>query len=237
MFCPKCGTQAPDNAAFCAHCGNKFENTQNSTPSAGFAPPVGAPVSQPQVRTTSLKLPPVGIAAAIVAAVAVLFSIAPWFDVSQQMLGVAGLASGLATGLSAFTGSSAPTVDVNESYAVWGLISLADAFKGYAQAYASFGGSKAAGAVILVTVFSWGCLLLWLASLVFTVWGCISAFTKGNLGILRIGSILMIATIIVFYIFAGALSSDTGNPNAMPVICLILSIVALVCTFTAKKKA
>lgn len=41
MFCPKCGTQNPDNAAFCSKCGNNLR--------AGAAPNMG-PGPQPQMN-------------------------------------------------------------------------------------------------------------------------------------------------------------------------------------------
>lgn len=239
MFCPKCGNQVPDGAAFCGQCGNKFENA----PSA----PTGTPASAGTLKgtagpsaTPSLKLTPVGIAAAIVAVVALIFSFMPWFEISSQMSMVSGAASGIASGVSSLFGGSSTagsSLSFEDSYAVWNLIGMADSFKEYANIYSSFGGSKASGAVVVTTLFSWACLILWLVSLVLTIWGAIAAFAKGSVGILRTSSILMIVTVVVFYIFAMAMGSDTGSANAMPVLCLILSIVSFVCSFMAKKTA
>lgn len=239
MFCPKCGNQVPDGSAFCGQCGNKFESVPSATPSGSFA--VAKPAGAQAGTAPALKTNGMGIAVAVLSVVALIFSFMPWFDISSQMLGLAGAASGLASGVNALfgsaTGSYAPTMDVEESYTVWNLIGLADAFKSYAQAYSSLGGSRAAGAAMVISIFSWACLILWVVTLVLTIWGAIAAFVKGGMGILRAACVFMVITVIVFYVFAGAMESDTGTANAMPVICLILSVVAFCCSFAAKKTA
>jgi uncharacterized membrane protein YvbJ len=36
MYCPKCGTQNPDIAAFCSKCGTDLQRISNSGPSASY---------------------------------------------------------------------------------------------------------------------------------------------------------------------------------------------------------
>lgn len=239
MFCPKCGNEVPDGAAFCGQCGNKFESVPSAA--AGGNATAAKPAGSQAGVASGLKTNGMGIAAAVLAVVALVFSFMPWFDISLQMLGLAGAASGLASGVNTLfgsaTGSYAPTMDVEESYAVWNLIGLADAFKSYAQAYSSLGGSRAAGAAVVISIFSWTCLILWVVTLALTIWGAIVAFAKGGMGVLRAACASMAITVIVFFVFAGAMESDTGTANAMPVICLILSVVAFCCSFAAKKRA
>lgn len=244
MFCPKCGNQLPDNASFCGQCGNKIENApaaaNTATTAAAPATEVaaGAAGAASSVASSS-KLSPIGIAAVVIAIVAFLFSLPPWFEVSSLMSGVAGAASGLASGVSSFLGggsSSFGSMNVDDAYSVWSLVGFSGSLSNMAQAYSSFGGSRMTGAATAASLLAWCCLILWIVSLASTVWGSITAFTKGKVGFVRTASIFMVITVIVFYIFAGAMGSDAGTANAMPVFCLLLSIVALVCSFTAKKK-
>lgn len=237
MFCAKCGKELPDNAGFCGNCGNRIEANAGSRASEGGAPSQSKPAS---AQPSALKLNPIGMAAAIIAVVALVFSLFPWFDISSQMSMVSGAASGLASGVSSLFGGSSSaggSLDVEDSYAVWSLIGLSDTFKNYASVYSSFGGSKASGAVVLTMLFSWACLILWMLSLVLTIWGAVSAFAKGRLGILRTSSIFMMITVAVFYVFAAAMTSDTGTANAMPLLCLVLSAVSLACSIAARRKA
>lgn len=241
MFCPKCGNEVPDGAAFCSQCGNKFESVASGPVNAGAGAGAGATAAKAKSAggATGLKLTPVGIAAAVIAVVALIFSLMPWFEISPQMSYVSGAASGLASGVSSLfggSGSSGSSLAFEDSYAVWNLIGMADSFKEYANVYSSFGGSKASGAAMVISIFSWACLILWVVTVVLTIWGAIGAFVKGGMGILRAACVFMAITVIVFYVFAGAMESDTGTANAMPVICLILSVVAFCCSFAAKKR-
>ena len=232
MFCPKCGAQVPDDAAFCEKCGNGFEGAPKAAP--GNVRPAAA-VSASILRTNGA-----GLAAAVLAVVAVIVSLMPWFDISSQMSMVSGAASGFASGVSSFFGGSesvGSSLSFEESYAVWGMVGLADTFEEYVAVYSSFGGSSGAqGAAVLVSIFSWVCLILWLVAVVLCVVGACMAFVKGAMGLLRAGGIFMIITVIVFFVFANAMGSDTGSANAMPVVCLVLSVVSMVCSFAAKKK-
>lgn len=47
MFCPKCGTQIPDGAQFCAICGNKLSNAVNNQTAVS---------NNPAPNTTNKKL-------------------------------------------------------------------------------------------------------------------------------------------------------------------------------------
>ena len=170
----------------------------------------------------------------VFAALALILSLLPWFEVSPRLLQLGGVASGAATLLG---GTSLGTVlSFEPEYSVWNLISLSGTFNDYVSAFNSYGGSKASGATLIIAAFSWGCLILWLASLVFTIWGAITAFMKGKVGMVRTGSILMVVTVVVFFVFAASMSSDTGVPTVMPVFCLVLSVIAFVLSFFAKNK-
>ncbi len=48
FYCYKCGAKLPDEAAFCAACGNKVENP-NAAPAAAPTPPPGASMAVPDV--------------------------------------------------------------------------------------------------------------------------------------------------------------------------------------------
>lgn len=230
MFCPKCGTNLPDDASFCGSCGSKIEGK-------GQAAQAQTPQTATAQKLSGLKVNGAGIAAVVIAVVAVLFSIMPWLDISSQILGITGVASGLASGASALLGTQSPTIDLQDSYSVWDLPSMASAFESYVQTYGYFLGSQVSGAVGVVTGFSWLCLILWLFAILLTIRGTMSAFKKGSMGALRAGSAVMAATVVAFYVLAGALGSDIGSANALPAICLILSIVALCCSFAARGRA
>ena len=47
MFCPKCGSQQPDNAKFCGVCGYRFNTAQTNPPSQAGGIPGAAPGAQP----------------------------------------------------------------------------------------------------------------------------------------------------------------------------------------------
>lgn len=56
MFCYKCGTQLPDEAVFCSHCGTKVNIVQDAAPSAPAAQPT--PQAEPQAAPR-MKIPPI----------------------------------------------------------------------------------------------------------------------------------------------------------------------------------
>jgi uncharacterized RDD family membrane protein YckC len=68
MFCPKCGTQLADDAAFCTNCGHAIQRTPSAAyPSAAAPPPPPAqPVEQqsapPVWQTPQVSRPPVAYA-------------------------------------------------------------------------------------------------------------------------------------------------------------------------------
>ena len=45
MFCPKCGTQVEDGAAFCPNCGSALDQPQTSTSESSTAPAASVPAA------------------------------------------------------------------------------------------------------------------------------------------------------------------------------------------------
>ena len=236
MFCPKCGNQIPDGSAFCGKCGNKFEDTRKPT----TTPSVPAGTAASSGAGFALHTNGVGVAAIVLVIIAIITTFMPWFDISSQMSFVGGAASGLTSGLSSLAGGSGGagnSFDFEDSYAVWTLVGLADTFNSYAEFYSAFGGSDARAASAIMGGFSWICLILWIVSMAFAIWGSVCALARGSMGLLRTGCVLLVVTTMVFYVFTGAMSSDTGTANAFPMLCSLLSIAAFVCSFVVKRKA
>lgn len=81
MFCPKCGSQIPDNASFCAKCGAQVQMTTQAAQSASVAAQsIPAPASK---RGPSGKL--IGAAVAVVAAVVIVAAgfATNWFGIAS----------------------------------------------------------------------------------------------------------------------------------------------------------
>lgn len=189
------------------------------------------------LKGSGLKLSSLNLAATIVTLCALVFSLFSWFELSAQM----NMVSGLASGVSSYLGASPGAYAFDDSYPVWGLVGLAGTFNDYVQTYSALGGtrgaSQAMGASLLVTLFAWVCLLLWLATLAFSIWGAITTFRKGETRFIYVANTAMIFTVIVFYIFAASMTSGTGTATGMPLLCLVLAIASLICLRVAKSNA
>lgn len=76
MFCPSCGTQNPDGARFCAHCGMTF-----ATGAQAQVPPAqAAPATVPARRPVS----PLGVAGVILSALVIAaLLILPWLSLGE----------------------------------------------------------------------------------------------------------------------------------------------------------
>lgn len=82
MFCKNCGTENPDNAAFCKDCGAQLEQPEEGGPSPAGSEttftqppdpaPAPGPVSPPPSPTAASRYKGIGIAAVAVAAIAVI---------------------------------------------------------------------------------------------------------------------------------------------------------------------
>lgn len=57
MFCPKCGNQNPDGAAFCGSCGSAL--TQQEIPAKPIEPPTPPPGERPDSLCGSARGSPV----------------------------------------------------------------------------------------------------------------------------------------------------------------------------------
>ncbi len=96
MYCPECGTQVSDNAAFCRKCGTSLQEDAGPAPQpdasqqAAPSPPVMTqqrPAPQTMRHTLgSIKpvQPIVGVIAIAGAAIAALGSFLPWIDLQGQ---------------------------------------------------------------------------------------------------------------------------------------------------------
>ena len=90
MFCPKCGTQIPDDSTFCSACGNAL-NTNN-------APAATQPQVQPQVQPQPVA-PGYGAGARPVGKLKFFFNVAPS---NKKLMSIIALILGLACALSVF---------------------------------------------------------------------------------------------------------------------------------------
>lgn len=82
MFCPKCGKELPENAAFCGGCGNKIGGTVNSQPEAAPVQNPAPVYAAPAAAAPAPSAPAKKIGAAIMIVVLLIASILPiifWF--------------------------------------------------------------------------------------------------------------------------------------------------------------
>lgn len=251
MFCPKCGAQAADSAAFCAKCGNKFERVASAAGGTGgtgvgakaqsvagaASTPTATVVSAP--LSTSLKVAPVGIVSIILLVIAFIFTFMSWYEVSYQLQSMAGMGSGL-SGLASLlggSGGSSMSGTLEGSYTLWNLFGLADFFNELMKSYSAYADSGSKSMVALITGFAWTSFILCIVSLALAVWGILAAFLKGSLAPLRAAGISLIVTVAVFYLFVAMMGHSSGEATMMPIACLIFAIASFACSLGALKKA
>lgn len=81
MFCPSCGTQNPDGARFCAHCGTTFAPAAPTRPAPDQAAPAQETPAQFGARGTVSRL---GVAGVVISALVVVALLAlPWLSLAD----------------------------------------------------------------------------------------------------------------------------------------------------------
>ncbi|WP_304426368.1 hypothetical protein [uncultured Adlercreutzia sp.] len=171
------------------------------------------------------------VVAAVLAAVAALVTLVPWFEVLPAYSALTGYVGEAA---SLFGLGPESSLAFEESYGVWGLPALAGTFGEYALLYGSFGGEGADAAAMLVAVVAWGCVALCLFAVVLLVWGTVDGLRKGAKGKLVTGAVVAVLAFAAFQVFA-SLAGDLGQTTIFPAVFLAASLGALACSFALKR--
>ena len=234
MFCPKCGSQLPDGAAFCGSCGNKLNatsgNVANVQDKAPSAPNIKAPVAAAAGNASIMAI--VAIALCAIALIATFF---PWIGFSSIVSGASGYISDLASTLGVSSGGS---LRFSEGYSVWGFLGLLSTVSSYGMF------TVETSTLNYMFVFILFALLLWVVAIIVSIVGTVRAFTKGKPNLLVGGSATMIVASVVSWVVAGvavasfsSIFNGLASVTAMPIVCLIASIVAVVAANMAKKQS
>lgn len=229
MFCPKCGNNVPDGATFCNKCGNRFDSAPVATASNVGTGAINVPSASGGAK---LSTSPLAIVSAVCTILAIIVTLMPWYEFSSS---ISAISSGI-SGAASWFGMSDNSLAFQDEYSVSSLIGFANTYSQYASVLNSMGSSQAGTSSALITLFSWACFILWIVALFLSVWGALLAIIKGNVGILRTASIFMLVLPLLFYVFVN-MGGSNGEATVMPMICLILALAALGCSFRAIKKA
>lgn len=225
MFCPKCGENLPDNAAFCGNCGNKIEARKA---------PAATPKS-PRVTGGSPKAAPVAagglsalkIAAMAVAAIAVVFAFLPWFESSTTLQNIGAIGNGIGQFGSAITGKNYHIASFDETYSVIGFLGLAGDLSQY---------SSSTPAPIFIIAF-----IAWLVGVILTVIGVIVmlATSRHSKALLVAGTIVLALTALAWTFMSAGLADEgyAAGIATNAIICAVLSIIAAILAIVAKKTA
>ena len=168
MFCPNCGNQLPDGAAFCAKCGNQLRT--NATPINTASASVGKKSS----------FTPLGILARICAVVAGIAMFMPWLEIpGMQSLGQYASLVGIKVNsdfaypmydmsdvtktLDTLSSSSAYTTIQMLFFALW-IVALVLLVVGLVR---SFTGNKSSGALVPGGIVAALVSILWFAAITF----------------------------------------------------------------------
>ncbi len=167
----------------------------------------------------------------MLAAVAVLVTFVPWFEVLPAYSALTGYVGEAA---SLFGLGSESSLAFEESYGVWGLPALAGTFGEYASLYGSLGGEGADAAAVLVSAVAWGCAALCLLAVALLAWGAVDGLRKGAKGKLVAGAVVAALAFAAFQAFA-SLAGDLGQTTIFPAVFLAASLGALACSFALKR--
>lgn len=213
MFCPKCGSQLRDGSAFCGQCGAQLGQPKATAASATAIP--GASRSVSFVGMSAGRL-----VAIVLAAVAVVFALMPWFVTSSSLV-YAGETASAVTSL--LTLGSYSTAHFEDSYTVFGLMDFVRDLATY------FGSSSAPGGGIVVPITA-----CWAIGLALLVVGAILMAVRGNRVLLVVGALVLALTAVFYLLFFYGQFVDNDyavgciNPAVCALACLASAITAIV---------
>lgn len=264
MFCPQCGNQLPDGSAFCGKCGTKLNAP--SQPAGGVSPAPGTTGARPasaRVLAMPAVLPTAAVSAtsplrvllAVVAAIALIFSVMPWFNTASSVQSASSLAAQGAEFLGSMTGQSYDLPELQESYAPWQFNQLASDFKAYRDALDSLNSavSNLAGALSgqaqvveiaepQMAALDGGILglslifLLWVVGFLALLVGAIATLARGRGKlIVVVGGIALVVAGLVWAAIAGGMGDIAGPASASPAICTIAAAAVVVLALTQPK--
>lgn len=269
MFCPKCGENLPDGAQFCAKCGNRMQAS-------------AAPVTPPAQAASATRIPAAGAGAAIpgpapaavamakpadaagvlriatiaVMALALVFSLLPWFEPSSSIKAMTNAASSLlqnesVSQITGAVGASTPSLSaMSDSYAPFQFFALGGTIGDYARIAqqamsamgslsSNIGGTSASNAIAITGMVS-GIItfvgVLWFIGAILLVVGAIRLFKSSKIGLALAGSIILLIIAGICATFVAGALGELGSMTAFPALCLVASIAAIVLIVVTKAR-
>lgn len=234
---------APGNANFAGASPVNRPNTMNA---ATFG-------NKPAGTTKACKpaISPLTIATVVLAAIALIFSVMPWFHTNSTLVQYSGYADTALQTLGSLTGQSTGKWSIEEEYSLPQFIELAGTAQKYestandlANALSSGSSKPSASAQSTSVTATFSIILyltfaLWLACIVLTIVGAVLMFTGKKSNKLLCAGLAAFAVLGLLYtvLLYGALSPvATGFPtNAL--ICSFAAAAGVVCAILSKSNA
>lgn len=225
MFCPKCGANLPDGASFCATCGNKLEAhahvAHEASDGSAFSP--AASVTGSNLSKGVGASPALRIVAIVLAVIALIFALLPWFESSNTLLGIGGFGNAIGQLGSALTGKSNTIAGFDQSYSVFG-------FPGLAAALSSYGSASGISPLLIIAFIGW------LIGVILIVAGLIVMFaTQRHSKVpLITGAIVLAIVGFLWAVFYGSMVSGgyakgmSTNALICAILCVATAIVAVI---------
>lgn len=258
MFCPKCGSNLPDQAKFCTSCGATLtpKTAPGPMPSSDASNriPHQMPVGKTAFKSSGAgaaiggqSLSAMTLAGIILAAIALIFALLPWFYTNPTYQSISSVAS-------FFSGSS--SYQLEESYSVWQLMSIGEVASEADEAadelsslYSSSSSSGRASAVgitnpeytpISVSFFFALYFVGWLIGFVVIVIGAIVLFVgKKKSPVLMAIGLIVLAIVAIIYTISYSGGMTTLAEACVPtnaVICFLAALVGAVCAVKGRSK-
>lgn len=258
MYCPKCGNQNPDGAAFCSVCGAQFSAPAAAPSPMQSAAGAGAFATAGGASSLIKSFSPVQIVGIVAAVLALIFSLLPWVSINSTYVSGSQLASQGSNIVSNLTGQNYTLPAFDENYSVFGFPSLASTIDSYksiensiksaADSIASSSGRSRAVPLAEPQYSSGGpavslyaTMVAWIVSVILILVGLFQTISsRGSKGsvILIAGSAILALTGLIwaFGLYPGLVSSYASSGGANnAVICGVLAIVCLVCSIMSRK--